>query len=194
MGREKKNVTLPIYNEKIFNTLAEIAWKNEENKKNKSKEEFIHKTSQELGKDAFLHSFTPSGEIGSGETKRNPYKSASEFFFDELSDLFGENGKITQLVSQNTNSDKLIKNRLDRIKSSIIQLIDVYVESHQIEGELNEIDRENINLIIATIFFYQVCDNILINYDEILEIFKDLRDVKNKKSLIKNIKWGIDKW
>jgi len=186
-----KKVTLPIYNKEIYESLAEIMWSLEENKKDKDK--FIAKTMNDLGKEAFLHSFTPSGEIGSGETVRNPYnKTNSEIFFDAFSDVFGESGEITELVAQNTNSEKLVKNRVNRIKAAIIELINVYVESvdEKLKNPETLADKkraETEGLFIATVLFHKITEALMIDYYDVVENSLLLKD-ENKKRFIQKIR------
>lgn len=89
-SKEKKVVTLPIAAEMIYDSLADIAWRVEAerlgyNKQNNAqyeedKREYKNQILQELGADAFLFSFTPSGEIGSGDSdfKDNPKKGSGK--------------------------------------------------------------------------------------------------------------------
>lgn len=131
--KSPKTVTLPINNYDIFNSLAEIAWSVEEDKKKLShnKEKFFHHIRQELGKDAFCRSFTPSGEIGSGETMENPQTPRiSKYFYDGLGTLFdAKSGSMSVIMRKHTNSERVEKNRMFRFKSSIVNLVQVYLET-----------------------------------------------------------------
>ena len=121
---KKKTVTLPISNQKIFQSLADIAAVVEEIPA-KDREEFRQHIMNELGTEAFLKSFTPSGEIGD-----NPQAPRiAETFYDSLNDLVGPTGTITKLMKKSTNSDNVLKNRMFRFKSAIVNLIQLYLDS-----------------------------------------------------------------
>ena len=132
--RKIKKVTLPIYNFDIYTTLADIAWSVEPRKDKLDRKEFYESVRQELGKEAYLHSFTPSGEIGSGDSeyfsKENPQSPRiAQSFYDGFQDLMGPTGTLSKLFRSNTNSESVQKNRMFRFKSSIINLVQVYLES-----------------------------------------------------------------
>jgi hypothetical protein len=135
--KQVKQVTLPLGNKKVFEKLAQIAWRVEKesikgNPERGEKEEFFDHVLQELGKDAFLYSFTPSGEIGDGlNTLDNPQtpRIAKSFYEDGLEDLFGPGGEITKFFKRGNPSDAVQKNRLMRYKSAIVALVQLYLES-----------------------------------------------------------------
>jgi len=136
--RQKTNVTLPLGNKEIFEALGEIAFSVEDNRKDISKDEFVADVVQELGKDAFLFSFTPSGEIGDGHnTKDNPQTPRiAQSFYDGLSDLLGvegegadKDGSVTKMLKANISSEKVFKTRMVRFKGAIINLVQLYLES-----------------------------------------------------------------
>jgi len=127
----KKFVTLPIGNVDMFSALAEIAWSVEPNQ-NQNKEMFFEEVLQQLGTDAFLYSFTPSGEIGSGENgvMDNPSTPrVSQSFYDGISSLVGEDGKVTKILNAKISSEAVGKNRMMRFKGSIINLVQLYIEA-----------------------------------------------------------------
>ena len=122
--KKVKQVTLPISNRKIFNYLADFAFMVEDLPENKKKE-FVEDIMNQLGSEAFLHSFTPSGEIGDNpQTPR-----IAESFYDSINDLVGVSGSVTKVLASNTNSDRVKKNREHRFKSSVVNLIQVYLET-----------------------------------------------------------------
>jgi hypothetical protein len=137
IDEEKKQVTLPIAAKMMYESLADIAWRVEkEAARNKrpgiEKDDFYEYILQELGKDAFLYSFTPSGEIGSGDSdhRDNPQTPRiSRKFYDLFNRYIGPNGEITKLFQKDGSNAKVQKNRLFRFKSSIINLVQLYVES-----------------------------------------------------------------
>jgi hypothetical protein len=119
-----KKVTLPKGNEEVFEALAEIAWSVEDRKYDKK--EFFDVVLQELGKDAFLHSFTPSGEIGSGETMENPQTPRiSKTFYEAIDKKILS--KINNLFK--SGSERVQKNRMFRFKSSTVNLVQLYLEA-----------------------------------------------------------------
>jgi hypothetical protein len=137
----KKKVTLPIGCKIIFLRLAEIAWANEKNKKNKNKDEYIEKIVQELGTDAFIHSFTPGGEIGDGHnTLANPRERGIENFYKKnLGSLFGRNGSISSMLIETSKNNKVYKNKELRFKEAVISLAKLYVEAYQIDDPESKI-------------------------------------------------------
>jgi hypothetical protein len=206
----KKTVTLPISNKKIFRDLAEFAFK-VENLPQEEKEDFIEDVMNQLAKEAFLFSFTPSGEIGDNpQTPR-----ISETFYDNFPDLFGSKGLITKVLGQNTESDRVLKNRMHRFKSSIINLIQLYLESAfklktndrpktdrksnrqrltsfnypQISGNKTEADYEKLNeveyhryvrLFVATIFFVTISKLIELDIVEMARVIDSLDLTRTK--------------
>lgn len=132
MKNKKKYVTLPIGAKLINKALADIAWSVEPNHKNLDKNEFYEQVLQELGKDAFLHSYTPSGEIGSGDSmlQDNPQTPRiSESFYDGFSDMLKPNGKISKILRADGANKKKEINRMFRIKSATVNLIQVFIEA-----------------------------------------------------------------
>lgn len=145
---QSKIVTLPIAARMMYEPLADIAWRIEKTKKKKkskpSEDEFKHEMLQILGIDAFLYSFTPSGEIGSGDSdyRENPQTARIDGkFYDMFNEVlaFDENktgrleGFLVQKFRKDGASDKVIKNRLFRFKSSIINLVQLFLESSMVE-------------------------------------------------------------
>lgn len=121
---ERKTVTLPISNRKIFQALADIAAVVEEVSP-KEREAFRESVMNELGTEAFLKSFTPSGEIGDNpQTQR-----IAETFYDSLNDIVGPTGTVTKMMKRSTSSDTVLKNRMFRFKSAIVNLIQLYLDA-----------------------------------------------------------------
>lgn len=142
--RNVTTVTLPVGSALIYEKLAEIAWsvENENHKnnpsKNADKKEFIDSVLQDLGKEAFLYSYTPSGEIGSGDSdyRDNPQTPRiAKNFYDGIADIVGPTGSVTKAMGRNTNSPVVVKNRMFRFKSSIINLVQVYLEAVMKDGK-----------------------------------------------------------
>ncbi len=136
--KQKKNVSLPVGNKDIFEALGEIAFSVEDDKGGLDRDDFINDVVQELGKDAFLYSFTPSGEIGDGHnTKQNPQTPrVAHSFYDGFRDMLGvkgegsaTDGKVVKMLKQNTNSDRVINTRVIRFKGAVINLVQLYLES-----------------------------------------------------------------
>lgn len=168
---KKKTVTLPIGSKAIFEKIAAIAWSVEDDKDPDEKEEFINYFVQELGKEAFLHSFTPSGEIGDGSNiQSNPVQQVDDFYRSELSDLFGENGTITSILSENTSSDAVVKSRELRYKGAIISLIKLFIEAHDIDNPMRKKrDVARIKRFIAVLFFMSISDIFCTDLKEIFD-------------------------
>lgn len=132
MKKNKKFVTLPIGAKIINKTLADIAWSVESNRNKLDKDDFYEQVLQELGIDAFLHSYTPSGEIGSGDSmlQENPQTPRiSESFYDGFDDMIGKRGTISKILRADGANQKKEKNRMFRIKSATVNLIQVFIEA-----------------------------------------------------------------
>lgn len=135
-GKQVKQVTLPIGAKMIYETLADIAWRVEkQSSKGKpkiTKDDFYDYMLQVLGKDAFLYSFTPSGEIGSGDSdyRENPTTPRiSDKFYDLFASYIGPEGSITRLFANDGSPSRVQKNRMFRLKSSIVNLVQLYLEA-----------------------------------------------------------------
>jgi hypothetical protein len=134
---KKKQVTLPIGNKKVFEKLAQIAWRVEKesmksNPDSEERDEFFDHILQELGKDAFLYSFTPSGEIGDGlNTLDNPQtpRISKKFYEEAMEQIFGSKGKMTQFFIMSNPSAAVQKDRMRRFKSAVVALVQLYLES-----------------------------------------------------------------
>jgi hypothetical protein len=128
---DKKFVTLPIGNVEVFKRLADIAWSVQEDRDSFEKDDFYDFMLQLLGEDAFLYSFTPSGEIGSGhgEYSENPQTPRISASFYGAFPEFKKDGLVNTLMSKHTKSDKVKKNRILRFKSAVINLIQIYVDA-----------------------------------------------------------------
>lgn len=210
MGKEKKIVTLPIGDLKIFDSLAEIEWSNKNKKNPKNKEVFKEKIIQDLGKEAFLHSFTPSGEIGSGDTpKNNPSSENADLFIKEFYEIIGEEGKLKKLFELNS-SPKKAKNNLKQFKMTVMALIKLYIETRTDldESDKNEVSKEiddYVKMFISALFFNRIYHLFLLDISEIekiiqrheligiseLDISKALKILKsnsNKKLFLKKTK------
>lgn len=151
MARDKKKkfVTLPIAAKMMYESLASIAWRVEkESAKGKpgiNKDDFHDYILQVLGKDAFLYSFTPSGEIGSGDSdhRDNPGKEKDKKargrisfrFYDMFLDEIGPRGRVTERLSGGNPNPKVFKNRLFRFKSAVVNLVQLYIESSMKEWD-----------------------------------------------------------
>jgi hypothetical protein len=151
MARNKKRkfVTLPIAAKMMYESLANIAWRVEkESAKGKpgiNKDDFHEYILQVLGKDAFLYSFTPSGEIGSGDSDhrdnpggkkdKRPSGRISFRFYDLFRDEIGPRGRVTERLSGDKPNAKVFKNRLFRFKSAVVNLVQLYVESSMKEWD-----------------------------------------------------------
>jgi len=148
MARDKKKkiVTLPIASKMMYESLANIAWRVEKEsargKPKITKDDFHDYILQVLGKDAFLYSFTPSGEIGSGDSdhRDNPQTPRiSKKFYDLFTRYIGKNGEVTKIFQKDGSNERVQKNRMFRFKSSIINLVQLYVESTMKEYDSNKI-------------------------------------------------------
>jgi hypothetical protein len=151
MARDKKKkiVTLPIASKMMYESLANIAWRVEkESAKGKpgiNKDDFHEYILQVLGKDAFLYSFTPSGEIGSGDSdhRDNPGEKKDKKargrisfrFYDMFRDEIGPNGRVTKRLSGGKPNPKVFRNRLFRFKSAVVNLVQLYIESSMKEWD-----------------------------------------------------------
>jgi hypothetical protein len=139
-NKKKKIVTLPIAAKVMFHPLIDIAWRVEsqesKGKTRLSKKDFEDYMLQILGSDAFLYSFTPSGEIGAGDSdyRDNPQTPRiSKKFYSLFDRYIGSDGVITKILSSKTSNSRVIKNRMFRFKSSIINLTQIYLESAMTE-------------------------------------------------------------
>lgn len=146
VDEKKKVVTLPIAAKMMYQSLADIAWRVEkESAKGKPKierDDFYEHILQVLGTDAFLYSFTPSGEIGSGDSdhRDNPQTPRiSKKFYDLFNNYLGQKGVVTEIFKKDGSPDRVLKNRMFRLKSSIINLVQLYVESTMKEYDSNQI-------------------------------------------------------
>jgi hypothetical protein len=143
-----KKVTLPVAAKMVYESLANIAWRVEKDKhrdasKDKppiTEEGFKHYILQELGKDAFLYSFTPSGEIGSGDSdhRSNPQTARiDKKFYEMFNELIGIDKQKEGIIVKNFRRDNapnsVVKNRLFRFKSAIINLVELFLESNMNE-------------------------------------------------------------
>jgi hypothetical protein len=145
MSKKIKTVTLPEGSRIMFEALAEIDWHNEmQDRKNAKsnpvdKKSFFEERLQEYGRDAFLHSFTPGGEIGSGESAEydlqdNPHTPRiTKNFYDSFKDLLeppkGNVKNINSMMRRNISSETTYKNRMFRFKSCLVNLVQLYLES-----------------------------------------------------------------
>lgn len=167
-----KKVTLPIGDKLIFESLAEIAYSVETNPP-KNKTEFIQTVSDELGKEAFLHSYTPSGEIGS-----NPYNSNLSFF-DLFDEIFSMRDGIIAVNMAGMKKAK-VKSSIRQTKSSIVNLIKVYTDIideqeksyEKRHGKLRSIQKQYFNMFVATIFMKSIGMLFAIEPDDIYKILK----------------------
>jgi hypothetical protein len=127
----KKVVTLPIGNKDIFTELAKIAWSVEDDK-SQDRDAFFEEVLQQLGADAFLYSFTPSGEIGCGdnEFKSNPTSARfSADFYDAIETLVGPEGSVTKVLNAKISSKPKGRERMLRFRSAVVNLATLYAEA-----------------------------------------------------------------
>lgn len=173
MKKEKKVVTLPIGNLNIFNALAEISWSNKENKEQSKKESYKDKIIQELGKEAFLHSFTPSGEIGSGESYgNNPHSDNTKLFTAIFDEIFSDEGLLLEVFSGNTNSEKVAKKRMLQFKSLVMSLIKMYIEcctdfDCEDKTEISKEIDDYVKMLVSAIFFHNISNIFLLDISEV---------------------------
>lgn len=118
-----KKVTLPVGNKLIFDALADIAYQYESHKPKDAKA-FKEDVCNELGAEAFLFSFTPSGEIGDNpQTPR-----IAETFYDSFPEIFSPKSGVVA-INMTGESKAKVNNAIFRVKSSTVNLIQVYLET-----------------------------------------------------------------
>jgi hypothetical protein len=126
-----KQVTFPIGTLPVFEELAKIELRLEkESVRNPSsidEEEFIKKKINELASDIFIHSILPSD--AAGVNPQTPKVAVS--FYDAFADMFDlQAGAIPKMIKKNKPkaNQTIIKNNITRIKSSTINLVQLFIE------------------------------------------------------------------
>jgi hypothetical protein len=119
---------------------------------------------QELGKDAFLYSFTPSGEIGDGlHTLDNPQtpRISKKFYEEAMASIFGVKGEMTKYFRLSNPSEAVQKDRMRRFKASVVALVQLYLETslkltirNKIPGDAPDEEKERLKKDPFTSFNY----------------------------------------
>lgn len=119
-----KKVTLPIANLDIFEELAKSYLETEGHKPNDPDyADRIEGAVYDLAMEAYLFSFTPSGEIGSNP--RTP--KVADSFFREFDDVLGPKGFFKTKL---TNSDpEYVASKERQFKSILVNLSQLYLET-----------------------------------------------------------------
>lgn len=195
--KNKKNnqVTLPIAAKMMYLSLAKIAWRVEQEKNGKksnlTEDEFKEKILQELGADGFLNSFTPGGEIGSGDSdyRKNPTRDVSQDFYSYFNEFIGENGSVTKLFSEKTSNNKVVNNKLFRLKSSFVNLVDLYIEAtigkEKSSNEFNNEINQYLKMFIASAFLVNICQSFDNDIDKIADLIdsEDLANINSERNI-----------
>lgn len=157
-----KKITLPIGNKIIFDYMAE-AYMTHEKRKPKNPEEYVKELSDDLAKEAFLHSFTPSGEIGSGE---NPRRVKSTDFFEHFDDLFSPDSGIIAYYMPHAGKAK-IKQTIKEVKSVIVSLVKIYSSFNH--PKMSARDQKRFNLFVAVIITNTIKQVLCISNQEVIK-------------------------
>jgi hypothetical protein len=193
-----KKVTLPIGNKAIFDSLAKIALKCEK-KKPDDAQKFMKEVGDELAEEAFLFSFTPSGEIGDNPIQ----KSESEIFLKSFDNIFSKNYGVIALAMKGESKAK-INNAIRRIKAALVEISKIYTKEmipkrdSRSSGQVNnEIDKY-LNLFVTTLLFNQVGNILSIEPSDILREMKKFKtlgisDAMNDKEKLRILKSSENK-
>lgn len=177
-----KKITLPVGNKIIFDYMAE-AYMAREKKIPKNPEEFVRKISDDLAKEAFLHSFTPSGEIGSGE---NPRRVKEKNFFEHFDELFSPIDGVIAFNMPHAGKSK-IKQTIKEVKSIIVSLVKVYTSFQH--PKMNEKEKKRFNLFVAVVVTNTIKEILSMSDEEILnDISSKILSRLNDSDFIESLK------
>ena len=208
-----KKITLPIGNKLIFDALGKIALKAEK-KKPKNEQQFIDEIGFELAEEAFLFSFTPSGEIGDNPVR----KSDAEIFLKSFDSLFSKRfGSIAGAMDGEPKSK--INNAIRKVKSALVEIASVYTKemfptpakskkarTGDIDADVQEEIEKYFNLFVTALIFHETANIFSIEPVDILraikrfnmlgindamtarEKLKILKSSENKKKFIEKVK------
>ena len=188
-----KKVTLPIGNKLIFDALADIAISCEK-KKPKDTQRFIDEVGFELAEEAFLFSFTPSGEIGDNPRVKND----ADIFLKAFDNIFSKSHGIIALSMKGEPKSK-INNAIRKIKAALVEISKVYTQDMmpkkdtRTSGAVNEEIDKYLNLFITTLLFNQVGRILSIEPSDIVRAMKKFKslginDAMSEKEKLKVLK------
>lgn len=114
-----KKITLPQNNFPIFEALAQAECRRQ---KVSTTPENVESFVYEFAEEAYLHSFTPSEELG-----KNPNTpKIAESFYKEFDDIFADDGWFaSKMKGQGIG---LIKEKSSRFKGGMVNLVQLYME------------------------------------------------------------------